>query len=88
MLAMEPPLTRLRGLTFKSVLTEEDILRMRSVVRNEFGKIQNILKQVSSSMLLVFRCPVKNFLRNLLFLFCLFRLMAERLFSISLQIGI
>lgn len=55
MLTMEPPLTRMNSLTFKSVLTERDILEMRSKVRNEFDKIQLVLKQVSSNMLLVFR---------------------------------
>ena len=42
-------------LRFKDKLSENDILIMRDTVRTQFGKIQIILKQVSSYMLLVFR---------------------------------
>ena len=55
MLTMEPPLSRVGALTFKAKLEEKDILLMRDNVRKSFDKIQIILKQVSSYMLLVFR---------------------------------
>lgn len=52
---MEPPMTRVKGLRFKSRLTEEDIYRMRAKIRNEFDKIQVILKQLDRCMLLIMR---------------------------------
>jgi len=55
MLMMEPAMSRIDGLKFKSKLTESDILKMRERVRNEFGRIHFILKTVSSYLLLVFR---------------------------------
>ncbi len=55
MLMMEPAMSRMDGLKFKSKLTESDILKMRERVRNEFGRIHIILKTVSSYLLLVFR---------------------------------
>lgn len=59
MLTMEPNflknITNKKQLRFKDKLTEEDILLMRETVRNNFDKIQIVLKQVSSYMLLVFR---------------------------------
>lgn len=59
MLTMEPPMSRAKGLKFKIKLTEEDISRMREQIRDNFDKIQIILKQVSSYMLLVFRYQLK-----------------------------
>ena len=56
MLTMEPPLSRKQGgLFFKKKLTDHDILLMRQAIGNTFDKIQIILKQVPSYMLLVFR---------------------------------
>ena len=55
MLIMEPRLSRINSLRFKEKLTEKDILVMRDQIRNEFDKIQIVLRQVSSYMLLVFR---------------------------------
>ena len=52
---MEPPMSRASGLRFKEKLTEKDIIVMRDQIRDEFDKIQIVLKQVSSYMLLVFR---------------------------------
>jgi hypothetical protein len=59
MLTMEPNfkeyMSNKKFLRFKDKLSENDILIMRDTVRTQFGKIQIILKQVSSYMLLVFR---------------------------------
>lgn len=44
-----------KQLRFKDKLSDEDILSMRETVRTNFDKIQIVLKQVSSYMLLVFR---------------------------------
>lgn len=52
---MEPPLSRVKGLRFKLKLTDQDIYSMREKVRNEFDKIQIILKQLNRCMLLILR---------------------------------
>lgn len=63
MLTMEPNfqqyMSNKKMLTFKDKLSDQDILAMRETVRNNFDKIQIILKQVSSYMLLVFRYFIK-----------------------------
>lgn len=63
MLTMEPNfqqyMSNKKMLTFKDKLNDQDILAMRETVRNNFDKIQIILKQVSSYMLLVFRYFIK-----------------------------
>jgi hypothetical protein len=51
----EPPMSRAQGLTFKSKLDESEIILMREKIREDFDKIQIILKQLSPYMLLVFR---------------------------------
>jgi TRAP-type uncharacterized transport system substrate-binding protein len=55
MLTMEPPLSRTSSLTFKKNLNEEDIFKMRKAIRDNFDKIQIILKQIPNHMLLVLR---------------------------------
>jgi hypothetical protein len=59
MLTMEPNfmkhIANKKQLRFKDKLSDEDILSMRETVRTNFDKIQIVLKQVSSYMLLVFR---------------------------------
>lgn len=60
MLMMEPPMTRVKGLAFKSRLTEEDIYRMRAKIRNEFDKIQEVLKQLDRCMLLIMRLVFRH----------------------------
>ena len=52
---MEPNLSRTNGLSFKSKLSESEIIEMRDQVRKNFGQIQIILKQVPSYMLFVLR---------------------------------
>jgi hypothetical protein len=55
MLTMEPPMSRLTGYNFKSKLTKEDIFEMRLQIRDNFDKIQIILKQIPSNFLLILR---------------------------------
>ena len=55
MLTMEPSLSRVSSLKFKRNLTENDIIKMRESIRDQFDKIHLILKQVNPYMLLVFR---------------------------------
>jgi hypothetical protein len=45
----------MKGLKFKSNFSEKEIEIMRDNIRKEFDRVQIILRQVSSYMLLVFR---------------------------------
>ena len=55
MLTMESPLSRLRGLRFKATVDTNDIKLIQDKLRNEFDRVQLVLKQVPTFMLLVFR---------------------------------
>ena len=52
---MEPVESRVQGLHFRTKLSEKEISKMRLTIRDTFDKVQAVLRQVSSYMLLVLR---------------------------------